>query len=304
MIQSWPLFFVFCKEFSNFFALKVLTKIHKARRPYKPLFSIAAGLLAAGWLVYQWKIKHQSLDPQAWENLLRDGRVWLITALLAGLNWTVRILKWQQLVSVYYPVGWKQAACQILKTYTWSVATPFNSGEFVGKAFFYDRLRKKIPALVAAEQAGQMAVTVLAGSFGWAAGHWAAWALAGLMPVSLKAGPHTGKIAATSLFWSAVRYLIFAGLFALLLAWTSPLSWIQAWRGVTLYYLAVSFFPLWIWTDWAVKGSVALAVFGPMGVAPATVLAVVFWLWIWQTLLPVGLGWILQLKAKQCGYVA
>ncbi len=243
----------------------------------------------------------------AFGHLLRpsDPWLWIGSLLLAGGNWMLRIGQWKAAVGRYHPLGWKNAACQQLKSFAWSAFTPASGGEWPGKRWFYSNPRGVFRA-VSYQQFSQMAVTLLMGLVALQNGIWL-WGSAAAVPPVLRARKMpAGKIRYGMQLagFALLRYLLFAGMMLWLLHRVHPgTSPALLARHTALYYLWSSLMPLAFGWDIPVKGSVGLWQFGPLGYNAPEVAAVVLWMWFWNTLLPVLAGQILLWTRKKCGYV-
>ena len=257
-------------------------------------------MMAAAWGALAWQIYHRHLtfSLHSLSGMIYSPLTWGITLLLAGANWWLRIYKWQQMASTVHPVSFRNAACQILKTYAWSAVTPFNSGEMLAKPVFFPARRKQLFLTASWEQLSQMTITLIMGlGTLWIHGKELMAALAG---VTIIRGMR-GKMFGLALWLSWWRYLIFGTLMVIMLVLHAQIPWSMAWTGVPLYYLGVSLLPVLSWGEWAVKANIALLVFPH---APADILlAIVLWLWCWQSLLPMLAGLFLLIRKQQCGYV-
>ncbi len=219
---------------------------------------------------------------------------WIFISLALSLaNWLLRIYKWKITLQPLYCISWKDAVFQQLTAFSWSVFTPFNAGEFVHKPLFFSN-KKQVMVRVGYEQAGQMAVTVLAGI--------AALlilsknlALLPVLIIVLLAVIFSSKqpvYLSHLLFLSFMRYISFALFLGLGLQKIIPVSH-EIWLHIPLYFLAVSLLPLLPWLDIPVKGALALLIFQANPDAKLMTVALIGWLWLWNTFLPAFAGQVL-----------
>ncbi len=211
---------------------------------------------------------------------------------LGGLNWVLRIKKWQFLASGLQKTSFKDAAFQQLSTFSWSFFTPFNSGEFVQKPLFFDN-KKAALKLVAYEQGSQMIITLWLGI--------TALTIYFEFPVYI---PVLLLITAAAvciflrkkfrniLLLSLLRYFVFGGFLLILLILSSDRTPDIFLLGsqIALYYAAVSFIPLIPGLDLPVKTSVAYLFFSGLFPAENSLLLIMLWLWIWNTFFPALAG--------------
>jgi len=278
--------------------LNLLTKIHKPGHKAKSRISLLMGMAAA--LALWWQLSQRGADwnPAIFNNFLQSPLTWAVSFILSGLNWGLRIYKWQQLAGHVRPVTFRDALCQTLKTFSWSAVIPFNGGEILSKPLFFGKHRKKLFSLSTWEQLSQMAVTV---TMGLTALLWhgkALWKPAAMAVLSYRG---TQNIRYKALIWSWWRYLAFGGLMTYMLTAHAQVPLAMALVRVPLYYLAVSVVPIIQWAGWAWQGNMALLVFP--SAEGEMLMAVVWWLWAWQTLLPMTAGGLLLMFNRKCGYV-
>ncbi len=265
---------------------------------------------AAGALGMIYLVIHGRDAANQWPHLaglLRpsDPWLWIVSLLLAAGNWLLRIAQWKTAAEYYHPLGWKDAACQQLKSFAWSAFTPASGGEWPGKRWFYRNPRGILRA-VSHQQFVQMGVTLAAGIVALQPAWWFWGSVAGV-PLVLRIRQVPARKVRYWLQLTALallRYLIFAGMLVWLLHRLHPhLPVAVVAPEVGLYYLWSSLVPLAFVWDLPVKGSVGLWQFGALGYSAVEVAAVVLWMWIWNTLLPVTAGQVLLWTRKNCGYV-
>ncbi|MBL7955784.1 MAG: flippase-like domain-containing protein [Flavobacteriales bacterium] len=101
------------------------------------------------------------------------------------------------------------------------------------------------------------------------------------------------------LLLSAVRYLVFGLQFILLLrCFGTGLPAAHVFLGVPLIYLIATLIPSVMLTELGVRGSVAVAVFSPLGGEPSLVLLATSVLWMINVALPASVGSLILLFAR------
>ena len=240
-------------------------------------------------------------------------------------NWFLEILKWKELVSVVKKISFIEASKQSLSALTASLFTPNRVGEYGAKAIYYTkRFRKRILLLNLMGNIFQMSITIFLGIIGlyyflnaydvaisyYRVSRFGLILLIvvgfGLLGVSqnkfkikgfsveriktfVKAIPFQKKAAVFLI--SLMRYAIFSFQFYFLLTLLGmQLSYLETMIGITSMYLLASVIPTLFIFDVVVKGSVAVYVFGFLGINELTVLCVVTLMWIMNFVLPSVFG--------------
>jgi hypothetical protein len=112
-------------------------------------------------------------------------------------------------------------------------------------------------------------------------------------------GDHKAHALVQVLFLSTLRYLVFGAQFImLLLAFGSGVDLSKALLGIPLVYLIATLIPTVMLTELGVRGSVALAVFGPLGGVDSAVLLATTCLWTINVALPACVGSVVLLLAR------
>jgi hypothetical protein len=244
---------------------------------------------------------------------------------LTILNWFFEILKWKELVSTIKNISFFEATKQSLSALTASLFTPNRIGEYGAKAIYYTkRFRKRILLLNLIGNVSQMGVTIILGiiglyffvtnynveislyrisRFGIALLVVAGFTAFGVTQKKFKIkGFSIERIRSfikdipfqkkTLVFiYCVIRYAIFSFQFYFLLTLLgAELSYPVAMIGITSMYLLSSIIPTIFIFDIVVKGSVAVYVFGYLGLNDLTVLCVVTLMWILNFVLPSVFG--------------
>jgi len=238
----------------------------------------------------------------------------LILLCFSILNWLGEIKKWQGLVGA---ITLNSSAKQTLIAHGLSLFTPKKLGEYGGKCLFYAKAeRYKIIALTGVGHFTQLMATFMFGGFGvmvffsefnlfqlyslkWS------WLFL-LLPLIVLLKPlrrqlktiyqHLKSIERHKIVnafgWSLLRYVIFAHQFYVLLdVFEIQINYFIAMAVISMVYLMASILPIFSIADGLVKGSLALTIFGAVGFAAPSILAIVFLMWVSNTMLPALLGY-------------
>ena len=240
--------------------------------------------------------------------------------LFSVLNWVFEILKWQHLVSSFTKISFLEAAKQSLGSLTASIFTPNRIGEYGAKALYFDKKKiKKIIFLNFIGNSSQMMVTTFFGVLGFiissvAVSETMLWlnfkfSLLHLLflvlflfvvflifkfrKVSIY-GLSLQKIIeaikklsigfhVTTLQLSIIRYLIFAHQFYfLLLIFGSEISYSLVLATVFMMYFLASIIPSIHLMDVAIKGSIALFLFGKLGIPEWKMITITSVMWLFN----------------------
>lgn len=243
----------------------------------------------------------------------------------SSLNWILEIFKWRHLVSSFKEISFIEAMEQSLGSLTASIFTPNRIGEYGAKALYFPKENtKQIVLLNFIGNSSQMFVTTVFG-------------LIGIMiikiPILKFQIPILGVIISAlvflfylrnvevygfsikklvqkivnfkyefhrnNLWFSMMRYLVFSFQFLFLLLIFEIDIDIKICLGAifTMYFLA-SIIPTIHLLDVAVKGSVALFLFGQLGVEDWKIAAVISIMWIFNLVLPLLVGSVFVLNYK------
>lgn len=246
-----------------------------------------------------------------------------ILIVLSVLNWFGELQKWKGLTGLS---SYLETAKQVFISHSISIFTPNKFGEYGGKCMFYAKDHShRIIALTGVGHVCQLLATVLFGIIGIvylpeftffyveSANVW----MIGLVLLiigtlcSLKLiRNHLKKIWITlkqveqttfikTLLWSLFRYLAFSHQFLLLLwCFDVQLTYFEGLSLIFLMYFLSSIIPSFAISDVLIKGGIAVALFSFFGIDKNLILTVVFLMWIFNTLLPAVLGYILLWQWK------
>ncbi len=280
--------------------IKVKTKILNARTSLiKPTAYLL--VVASGWYLFD-TFNDKSNTAGGWEMLAYFASLkWILTGWFFGTaNWMIRIEKWRFLASKIRKVSYIEAAFQQMSAYAWSFFTPFNSGEFIHKALFFDD-KKQAVRRVFIEQVSQMLVTawagLAAGIFYAGFGEVSAFVLISGAVLMFFSSETWRK----ALLYSAVRYVVFGSFLFWVLFQSGMVK--AEWNlliHIPMYFLVISVVPLVPWFDFPVKTSIALWILTPEVPDKRVIFLLMLWLWIWNSFFPALTGqiWLINRLRK------
>ena len=293
-------------------------------------------VVAAFYFIYQKLAQNSDLKFSVFTELLVKNTLFslkngIILAFLSFFNWFFEIVKWQQLVTPIQNISFKNALEQTLGALTASLFTPNRIGEYGAKAMYFTKdYRKRILLITLIGNLIQMGVTVLFGCVGiyffmkefqvvlnvsnmlkiLIIGliviaiivffiRKTKWSIKGFSfeKISTFIKNYPMNIMVYGLVLSLLRYFIFSFQFYYLLTlFGIEISYLQAMMLVTSMYLLASIIPSIFAFDVVVKGSVAVYLFGFMGVNAVTVLCIVTLMWVFNFVIPSVFGSYFVLK--------
>lgn len=289
-------------------------------------------IVGAIYFIYQKLTTNEHLEFDTFIQFLSDHNVFslqniAILLVLTVLNWCFEILKWKSLTSVIKTISFKDATKQTLAALTASLMTPNRVGDYGFKTFYFKKtLAKKVMLLNLLGNLAQMSITVIFGIVGLyflvlnydvdisykkvARALVMATLIGGFIVFGLKnikafkldsiinfAKGISKQIHVKNMSFSLIRYLIFSFQFYFLLtAFGVDVTYLNAMIVISSMYLLSSIIPSIFIFDVLVKGSVALFLFGIVGVNDLTVLSVVTLMWVLNFVLPSMLGGVYVLE--------
>ena len=258
--------------------------------------------------------------------------------LLSFLNWFFEFLKWKNLVSSFQKITFKQSVEQSLGSLTASIFTPNRVGEYVAKCLYYSKEKtKRIIFLNFLGNITQMTVTVFFGVFGvlfyfifspfsfdveYNANEkglifWLPILLVILLSVLLfyykkinfygysaekiivKMQLYPARKHFVNVQYSLLRYIVFSHQFYfLLLIFQVDIPYSDAILTIFTMYFLASVIPSIHLMDVVIKGSVALFLFGKLGVNEWVIASITIIMWFFNLVIPVLLGSFFVLKFK------
>jgi hypothetical protein len=294
--------------------------MYKTSKFLSTFVKIAISLWAVYYLMQHFEKQHISIEIVRRLSLLQI----LILFLLSLVNWSVEIRKWQYLASNVKQIDFFEASRQSLISFALSLLTPNRVGELGIKTLFFDkRDAKKIFSLSLIGTTTQMLNSLL---FGFVAllillifdpNILADFASKINIHLSTSQQILTGlvillfigfiifvikqrkkKLLLNSLsIWiktfgfSFIRYLVFSFQFLLIYSiFSSESNLFLIYIAIALTYLLATIIPMLAFMDWAVKGSVALSVFGFLHLQSDIAVVSVALMWLLNFLLPFVAG--------------
>jgi len=242
----------------------------------------------------------------------------IITLLTIG-NWSFEILKWKIVINTFSSISFKEASYQTLVAYTYGLLTPFNSGNYAKKIFFFPKEdAQKVVFLNLSKGVYQMITTLLFGSWGvyvlideinfssFNQQHFLIFTgIIGIVSVILFRKKLTPLMRLMTLkthfklfLYSVIKFLFFSSVLIVLLH-KNGLPEYKLYAAICSIYLLSSLLPILNILDFAIKGSVALWILPPLGYDQKNILIAYFILWICNHATPAILGSILQFYSSK-----
>lgn len=271
-------------------------------------------------------------------SLLFSKNIWLVLLLLffTDANWILEIFKWKTLASFEKNIAFFEAYEQCFASLTASIITPNRIGEYGAKALYFEKkLRKKVMVLNLIGNLSQLAVTVFFGIFGmfflisnFKVGLFSFntskfLLILNILLILYLIGNHFGitkKLTALTLkiltylkklpleihlktwAYSLFRYVIFSHQFYFLLSlFEVEANYFTLINLIFCTYFIASLIPSLAIFDWVIKGSVAVVIFGFIGINPLTIVTITTFMWLLNFAIPALLGSIFVLNFKMVG---
>lgn len=260
----------------------------------------------------------------------------LLIISMSILNWVLECLKWKNLVSSFSKITFPKAVEQSLGSLTASIFTPNRVGEYAAKCLYYSKEKaKKIIFLNFIGNTTQMIVTVFFGVMGVLSlfifsplfgdyesfeNSYFFWLpivfILGLLIFVFKIKKWRfygysiehlwGKIILfparkhfVNFQYSVLRYMLFSHQFyVLLLVFRVEIPYSDAILTVFTMYFLASIIPTIHLMDVVIKGSVAVFLFGKLGVDEWIIMTITTLMWIMNLVIPVLIGTIYVVKYK------
>ena len=298
---------------------------HKA----KQFFLVTVKLLIVSGALYYiyWHFNgDKKIDYNQIKSYLSFKTLLILTA-FSCVNWILEIFKWKHLVSSFKEISFMEAMEQSLGSLTASIFTPNRIGEYGAKALYFPKENtKQIVLLNFIGNSSQMLITTVFGLIGmfligfslfqfvsvWLT---LSFILVGIIIVYIfrnieiygfsikklvqKIGSFTLKFHLNNLGLSVFRYLVFSIQFLFLLSiFDIELDFSVAIGTIFTMYFLASIIPTIHFMDVAIKGSVALFLFGKLGVEDWKIAAIISIMWVFNLVLPLLVGSVFVLKFK------
>lgn len=295
-------------------------------------------VVGAFYFIYSKIIENENLKFIDFVSFLKKNskfsvKTILFLVFLSLFNWFFEILKWLQLVKIIKPISIKSALTQSLAALTTSLITPNRIGDYGAKAMYYIKsLRPKIVMLNLLGNFAQMAITTLLGCIGFILftkrysieiNYYKLSRIAlviliiGLFVLFgmkqkrykikgfsisailnfIKSIPL--KTHCITILLSLIRYAIFSFQFYYLLKiFGVDINYSNAMVVITSMYLLASIIPTIAIFDVVVKGSIAVYLFGFLGVDELTILSITTLMWLLNFVIPSLIGSYFVLNFK------
>ncbi len=252
---------------------------------------------------------------------------WMLLAalLFTDANWFVEFTKWKKLVSTMYIMSFYDACKQCLSSLTVSLLTPNRIGEYGAKALYFNsKDYKNIIVLNLVGNACQMAATVFFGVIGliflllnfneqlpdikWfhvSIGIVGCFILLVIgFTLYLKNKKDIDELIPKGFLFSILnlsflRYLIFAHQFLFLVyLFGIDINYFVALNLLFCMYILASIIPTLAIFDWVIKGSLAVWLFGLVGVNEVSILTITTLMWLLNVAIPAIIGSFFVLNFK------
>ncbi|NJB82830.1 hypothetical protein [Wenyingzhuangia aestuarii] len=295
----------------------MLSSIRKFLSPLNTLLKYTVSILALVYIGY--RIATTSFSPQHLYEFFNPTLLIVVGFLTIG-NWIFEILKWKVVINTFKNISFKTATYQTLVAYTYGMITPFNSGNYAKKIFFYPKEQgKRIVFLNLSKGIYQMLTTIFFGV-------WGVFVLmneinfelynqqlffiltscVGVIALIIYRVKILQLVKSLSIkvhlqlfLYSVIKFVCFSFVLMVLLH-QENLPLLKLYAGICAVYLLSSLLPILNILDFAIKGSVALWVLSPLGYSQQNILIAYFVLWICNHASPSILGSILQFyKSKE-----
>lgn len=257
----------------------------------------------------------------------------LLFLAMATTNWFFEIKKWQTVVQKVKKISFFEATKQSLAALTVSLATPNRIGDYGAKIMYFEKsYRKKIALLNFVSNGFQLIATLIFGLIGLILifpklnlevsglklilgsalfifiGSLAyffrkrAWFIKGFtLENSWNYFRGISFFLKLKVFiFSVIRYLIFSGLFFLLLQYFgATTSFLETIPYITTMYLFVSVVPMFFIFDVVIRGSISIWLLSIININDMVILTTVFMMWILNFIIPAILGGVYVIKFRR-----
>lgn len=295
-------------------------------------------VVGAFYFIYNKLVSSDNLEFSVFIQFLhQNGRfspkIVIFILFLTILNWIFEFLKWKTLVSYIHIISFYKSVEQSLGSLTASLFTPNRIGEYAAKIMYYpSTLRKKVAFMNLLSNGFQMTVTITFGIIGLSLfiykydpdiNFYKLARFSGIILFVLFFVYVTNKknvlkfrgfsiekildfikglplsVYTVGLGLSILRYAMFSLQFYILLySFSIDVSYYNAMIVITSVYLLASVIPSIFIFDVVIKGSVAVYLFGIVGVNELTTLSIIMLMWLLNFVLPSIFGAVFVLKFK------
>jgi hypothetical protein len=287
-------------------------------------------VIGAFYYIFQKLATNQQLSLFQLQNqlsVLFAHNIWVIIVLLlfTDVNWLLEIFKWKTLVSAEKEITFMQAYEQCLASLTTSLITPNRIGEYGAKTLYFSKgKRKNIMILNLAGNLSQLSITIFFGLIGilFLFQNFKfqipviskskiiiiSIIIVGLFLFRKKLKLHKLKeyfgklpfrIYSIVISLSFFRYLVFTHQFIFLLRlFGVETDYLILLNLLFCMYFIASIIPSLSIFDWVIKGSIAVWLFGFIGINELTIVTVTTLMWILNFAIPALIGSIFVLNFK------
>lgn len=289
-------------------------------------------VVGAFYFIYNQLMNNEQVDWHEFKRIIIEKQSFTALALLlllTFLNRFLEILKWQNLIQLVKKISVWQATQQVLSAITVAIFTPNGIGEYAGKALYYDKKDSgRVIFLNLICNGIQMLLTIVIGIFGLlylnSQYKMMGWdkVFIGFCLLSLTIGIilFTKKISVRgysievlfkkineipklihqkNIFLALCRYSCFTLQYYILYRmFDIEVPVLLLLSAVTSVYFLSSSLPTFQIFDFAIKGSVAVFIFGIIGVNDWIVVFISTIIWLLNIVVPVSIGSIFVFKYK------
>ena len=312
-----------------YFALMYNSLPYKTKQFFFFLIKLAI-VTGAFYFIYNKTVHNEQVNFQEFflqlEVTIFSNYTWVLMLISFSVaNWFFEIFKWKTLASTVKKITFLDALQQSLGSLTASLFTPNRIGEYGAKAIYYAKgTRRKIMLLNLLSNMMQMTTTVIFGTLGliyffinfdidieFFRFRRFAYILIALILIIATGGigsykrirgfyidkiidfiKNLGmKIHFQNGLLSMIRYLIFSHQFYFLLRlFDVETDYITLMACISSMYLLASIIPSLNMVDWLIKGSVAIWIFGFIGVNELILVTITLLMWILNFGIPALFG--------------
>ena len=326
MIFSTLKFYVLC------FVLNSIS--YKSKQFLWLVFKLLIVILCT-YFIYDVLAKNKELKIDTFYSFLKDFNIFstknmFFLLIFSSFNWFFEIMKWKSLVSRIESISWSNAAKQSLASLSFSLITPNRIGEYGAKAMYFEKSqRKNVLLLNFIGNFHQLLITLIIGYAGMLylktflkniISEINYDIISGILIFSVfiftlltitnwyKKLRHkfltrfdfiTKKLNLKISLLSLLRYFIFSHQFYfLLMIFDIDISYLDAMAGISSMYFLSSIVPMLALFDFALKGSIAILVFGVFEINPMVILTITALMWVLNFAFPAIIGSYFVLRFK------
>jgi hypothetical protein len=332
--------FLYLKRFGIFFKIKpnfnripfsknrffASMKLSNKNKQFLVLLSKILIIIGAFYFIYHQLASNDKLNWSKFKLIFNKNftapQIFFIL-FLSFLNRFLEILKWQNLVGSFSKITVAASTKQVLAALTLGVFTPVGSGEYVGKALYFEK--SKTPEIIFLNlicNGIQMVVTSIFGLIGmlvlgyflWAFGFITVFSIAvffifktkskkikgfSIQQLLVKINQIPKAIHQKNNLLGLGRYLVFTHQFYfLLLLFDVSAPYYLLFATIILVYFLASIIPSFQFLDFALKGGLSIYFFNLLGVNEWIIVFITSLMWFLNVALPVIMGSFYVIKFK------